>query len=100
MRLKDIRKKLHLSQSEVAEKVGITQKTYSNYENGITQPNYAILAKIAECLNVPINTLTTNEKTTERTIDQQQAIKMLLALNQLNFIKAYSYISGLYAAQG
>ena len=50
MRLKELRLNNQLTQQDVAKEVGITQFTYSNYENEKTQPDFEILFKIcAKC---------------------------------------------------
>ena len=48
-RLKTLRESLHLSQSEVAAKVGISRSGYSSYETGVHQPDPDMLRKLAEC---------------------------------------------------
>ena len=44
-RIKDLREDLDLKQSELAEKIGITQKAISNYETGKSEPSFDILFK-------------------------------------------------------
>ena len=46
--LKILRKKTGLTQAEVAVKLGIDRSTYAKYETGQSEPNFEILAKIAE----------------------------------------------------
>jgi len=46
--LKYLRKKYNLSQQEVAECLGIKQRTYGNYEIGHSEPNLEMLSKIAD----------------------------------------------------
>lgn len=104
MRLKELRLLNQLTQQEVAKQVGITQFTYSNYENKKTQPDLATLFKLADLYNVSLDYLLEHEQENQfdlgyLTDDQKTAIKMLTALNHINFIKAFSYISGLYASQ-
>lgn len=56
-RLADIRRQSGLSQTVLAEKIGITQARLSHYENGSRNIPQAILEKIAEKLNYPIEEL-------------------------------------------
>jgi len=47
-RLKSLREKEKMTQSEIAKELGISQNTYSQYETGVRQPSLEILAKLAE----------------------------------------------------
>jgi len=51
-RIKTYRKKLNITQAEMAQKLGIPRSTYANYESNTREPNNAILQKIATVLGV------------------------------------------------
>ena len=55
--LKNLRKQAHLTQTEVAEKLGISQQAYASWERGIKKPTQDNLVKIAQILNVSIDYL-------------------------------------------
>lgn len=61
MKLKYYRKSKHLSQQQVADSIGINQKTYSNYENGQSEPSIANLIKLAKLFGVSVDTLVGND---------------------------------------
>lgn len=48
--LKTLRKKNSLTQKELAEKVGVKQNSYANWENGNREPNIEMLVRIADYL--------------------------------------------------
>ena len=50
--LKRAREAMHLTQSQVAKKLGISDGTYKNYEQGKREPNNTVLCKIASLFNV------------------------------------------------
>ena len=50
--LKKAREAVHLTQSQVAEKLSISDGSYKNYEQGKREPNNALLCKIAELFHV------------------------------------------------
>lgn len=52
--LKKIREEKKMSQQEVADLIGISQKTLSNMESGKTIPNIFQLVKIKEIYNVDL----------------------------------------------
>ena len=45
-RIKELRLEKGLSQGDVALKLEVTRSAYSNYEQGIREPSYDILAKL------------------------------------------------------
>lgn len=53
--LKTIRTNLDLDQQEMADKLGISRKTYQNYEQYKTYPDIPIVKKIIELSNVDFN---------------------------------------------
>jgi transcriptional regulator with XRE-family HTH domain len=55
--LKKLRKSKNLSQQQIADNIGITQRTYSNYEAGISQPNCETLVKIANFFKIRLDEL-------------------------------------------
>ena len=59
-RLKNLRKQAHLTQVDVAEKLGISQPAYASWERGIKKPTQENLVKIAQILNVSIEYLVGN----------------------------------------
>lgn len=61
MRLRELRNKHKLTQKEIAEKLGITQFTYSNYENLKTQPDIQILKDLANFYKVSLDYLLEND---------------------------------------
>lgn len=52
LRLKMLRKKENLTQREIAEKLGVSQATYSRWENEQLQMDYAALLQISDFFNV------------------------------------------------
>ncbi len=56
-RLKSLRRKVNLSQQEIAQKIHITREAYSMYENGHRQPPYEILIGLARYYHVSVDYL-------------------------------------------
>lgn len=52
MRLKELRKKANLKLEDVANMLGVSYQTISNWENGITEPDIQSIKKIASHFNV------------------------------------------------
>ena len=61
-RLKELRKQAHLTQVELAKKLGIGQSSYADWERGKKKPTQENLVKIAQVLNVSIDYLVGNSE--------------------------------------
>ena len=53
--LEELRKASHLTQLELAEKVGVSRKSINSIENGIYIPTTVLALKIAKALNCTIH---------------------------------------------
>lgn len=60
--IKDIRRKNFLNQTAFANKIGVTQGTVSQWENGLTKPNSEQLRSISKTFNISIDELLRGEK--------------------------------------
>jgi transcriptional regulator with XRE-family HTH domain len=56
-RLKESRKKAGLTQTEIAEQLGITRPAYTQYETDKTTPNLETASKIADILKISLDYL-------------------------------------------
>lgn len=57
-KLKKARKSKKLSQSALAELVGVHYRTIQNWETGHRKPsNFELLKKLSDCLSVPVDSL-------------------------------------------
>ncbi|QQK08353.1 helix-turn-helix transcriptional regulator [Miniphocaeibacter halophilus] len=55
--LKDRRKKLNLTQEQVAEKIFVSKKSVSNWETGRTTPDIDSLIRIAKLYDLSLDNL-------------------------------------------
>ena len=84
--LKTERKKRKISQQEIAEKLGVDQKTYSNYENGKTEPTIKTIIKLTEIFNCTLDEIF-NVKEKDNTFPEKE--KLLKTINSLNEIECH-----------
>lgn len=77
-RFKELRKQAHLTQVELASKLGIVQSSYADWERGKKKPTQENLVKIAQILNVSVDYLVGNSE--ERT-DELDNIELLFRMN-------------------
>ena len=91
--IKICRKKLKLTQVELAEKLNTSHATINRYEKGVNEPTFDTLVKLAEIFNVTTDYLLGVEKkqniedVPKYTAKQQEAIKTILLLNDANLDK-------------
>lgn len=60
--LKQIRIKKGFSQKEIAERLGVSQPSYAQYENGKRKPKIETLKRIASALNVSLEEFMTDSE--------------------------------------
>lgn len=77
-RLKELRKQAHLTQVELASKLGIVQSSYADWERGKKKPTQDNLVKIAQVLNVSVDYLVGNS---EEKADELDSIELLFRMN-------------------
>lgn len=58
----ECRKAKGLTQEELGEKLGVTSKSISRWENGNTMPDYSLLKNICKDLDITVNELLSGEK--------------------------------------
>ena len=63
--IQEKRKEKKLSQLELAEKLGVSNRTISKWENGNSMPDYSIINDLCEELDISINELLSGEKLNE-----------------------------------
>lgn len=76
--LKELRKQAHLTQVELASKLGIVQSSYADWERGKKKPTQDNLVKIAQILNVSVDYLVGNS---EEKADELDNIELLFRMN-------------------
>lgn len=55
MTLKELREEKKLSQTQLADIVGLKQTTISQYENGMRKPNLTVAKKMSEALGISLD---------------------------------------------
>ena len=104
MNIKKLRKNLSLNQKDIADAIGITDKTYANYENSKTEPNIETLIKRADYFHISIDELVErkNLNTIDKGLLSQTELDIIEIMRELkpNFLeKLESYATALYSTQ-
>ena len=67
----DCRKKAKLTQVQLAEKLGITDKAISKWERGLSMPDSSIMLELCEILSISVNELLSGEKISMENSDKK-----------------------------
>ena len=67
----ECRKQKNLTQMQLAEKLGITDKAISKWERGIAMPDTSIMLELCEILGISVNELLSGEKICMENNDQK-----------------------------
>lgn len=83
-RLKTLRESRKLTQTRLAELIGVNSRAYNRWERGNFVPQVDALIKIADVLNVTLDELTGRAETTqEPTIHNQKLYALLQEVDKL-----------------
>ena len=82
-----LRKEKNMTQEQLAEKVGVTDKSVSRWENGKTMPDLSLLPILSKELNVEVSELLNGRKMTkEELIELKDTIEKLIEYSQNEII--------------
>lgn len=89
----NLRKEKGLTQSELGDLVGVTDKTVSKWERGIHAPDIAILTKLSNCLDISVTELLHGKRLRldKRDINVE-SIKFYNKISKLKYVKFSIFI--------
>ncbi|RGQ38161.1 XRE family transcriptional regulator [[Clostridium] leptum] len=88
------RREKNLTQEQLAEKLGVSNKTISKWENGKCMPDYSIIEQLCKELSVTLSELMDGEDATEdsmRVYDDEQILDLLRRMQELERQKNILY---------
>lgn len=68
--ISELRKEKNLTQEQLAEKMGVTDKSISRWENGKTMPDLSMITILAEELNVEVSELLNGRRMTKEELEK------------------------------
>ena len=86
----ECRKKNNMTQSQLAEKLNITDRAISKWENGKSMPDSSIMLDLCSELKISVNELLSGEMIGMNNYDKR-AEENLLKLNKSNEYKSKGY---------
>ncbi len=101
--LKEIRKQKGLTQTEVAQKLNISQQTYSDYENKKTEPDIDKLIELSKLFNISLDKLLKENKdeinNNQHPRYSDNLIEKIKQLNEYNLMKVEGYVENMLEEQ-
>lgn len=76
------RKEQNLTQEQLAERLGVSNKTISKWETGKCMPDYAVVKNLCEELNVSVSELMDGEETDDKSIRMKVFVCMMRKLRR------------------
>ena len=91
----DSRKELNMTQLQVAEKLGITNRAVSKWETGQSMPDVSIMLELCEILHISVNELLCGKKLKEdedKKESEKNALTMIGTKKELEVLKIFTEI--------
>ena len=88
------RREMNLTQEQLAEKLGVSNKTISKWENGKCMPDYSIIEELCETLSISLSELMDGEDEAEdsvRVYDDEQILDLIRRTQELERQKGILY---------
>lgn len=86
----NLRKEKNITQQELADKLNVTDRAISNWENGRRLPDYSLLKDLGKELNISINELLSGERLSENKL-KQKADENIIKYSELVNFKSMKY---------
>ena len=81
----ECRKEKKLTQQELADKLGVTDRAISHWENGRRLPDYSLLKELCDTLSISINELFAGEKISNENYKKKADENLMNALENSGF---------------
>ena len=85
--IKNLREKKRMTQLQLAEKIGVSDKTVSKWEKGVSVPDAETLIKLADLLDTSVNDLLGSNVVPEDSNDMNKIADQLVRVNEQLAIK-------------
>ena len=80
----ECRKQKKMTQYELGEKLGVSEKSISNWENGRNMPDLSLFKPLCEELNITINELLSGEKISDDQYEEKFEENIMNTINYSN----------------
>lgn len=95
-----LRREKNLTQEQLGERVGVTNKTVSRWENGNYMPDLATLQILCAELDVSVNELLSGRRLEEEEFRQKADENLLCTMQQMKAMRRLKSVSQFFASAG
>ena len=81
----ELRKEKNMTQQELADKLNVTDRAVSHWENGRRLPDYSLLKDLSDILSISINELFAGEKISNEDYKKKADENLMKALENSSF---------------
>lgn len=85
--MKQLRKDKHLTQAQVAERIGVTASMVSSYETDIRLPSYEVMLRIADIFGVSVDYLLGRQEKRSLDISELSEEEASVVCDMVNILK-------------
>ena len=82
--ISELRKEKNLTQEQLAEKIGVTSKSISRWENGKTMPDVSLFEPLCKELNITINELLSGKRIDKKEYQEKFEENVINTINYAN----------------
>ncbi len=93
-----LRREKNLTQEQLGEQIGVTNKTVSRWENGNYMPDLATLQILCAELGVSVNELLSGQRLDDSQFRQKADENLLCSMQQMKAIRRLKFVSQSFAA--
>ncbi len=83
----ELRKEKNMTQAELGEKIGVTNKTISRWENGNYMPDISVIQMLCATLDIGINELICGKRLNETNFKENAENNLMSTLTQVKNIR-------------
>ena len=84
------RKKLNMTQKELAEKLGVTDRAVSKWETGRCMPDLSLLQPLSRNIKVGVNDLLSGEMLSEKEL-RKKSEENLVTMAKMNYLNSFRH---------
>lgn len=96
----ELRKSKHMTQAELGEALGVTNKTVSRWENGNYMPDISLLEQLARELGVSVNELICGSRLEEADFKQKADHNLMVTFSQIQQMKRERSVIDFFTGAG
>lgn len=96
----EIRKERKLTQAELGDRIGVTNKTVSRWENGNYMPDISVIPLLCKELGVSANELISGKKLNDDDFKTNADKNLMISFNQIKKIKHEKSIIDFFTGSG